>query len=84
MPERHVDLGAVIGQDGRRIVGGAERPAVVDPVDDQKVAPLAGQLGPAQFEGGRGRVAGLGGEADDHRTTVGAPSIRPGRGGCPG
>ena len=58
-----------------RIVGAAlvlaEGRGRPDLVDDQQVAALAGQLGPAERQHVAGVVAGLGGEADQHLT--GAP-----------
>src|SRR5690606_5592290 len=55
---RHRSAAAPGGQDDRLVVVGAEGEAVADLVDDEQVAALAGELGPA----GRQHVVGLGGE----------------------
>ncbi len=67
----YVDRGAVCAEDHRLVVGAAEDRSPADVVDDEQVAALAGQLGAGQVEDRPGRVAGLGGEADDHRAGSG-------------
>jgi hypothetical protein len=67
---RHRHLAAVGGQDDRLGVLASEDLALADVVDDEQLAALALELG-ATVAGDAGvLVAGLGGEADDERTSV--------------
>ena len=70
-------------EDHGLVVGAAEHRSPADVVDDQQVAPLAGQLGAGVVEHRAGVVAGLGGEPDDDRCRDGAGRGRSRR-GCRG
>ena len=73
---RNGRAGAVGAEQDRLGVVAAEHLAGADVVDDQQVAALAGQLGPAVVEHVGLVVAGLGGEAHDHRASAAAPRCR--------
>src|SRR3954447_14013700 len=69
---RHLGGRAVGAEDHGLVVRAAEHRSPADVVDDQQVAALARQLGAGQVENGGAPVAGLGREAHDDRTRVGA------------
>lgn len=70
--ERHlVDRAVGTEQDGLVVVG-SEHLAGPHVVDDEEVAPLAGQLGPGVLDDRRVGVAGLSGEPDDDGRLAGA------------
>src|SRR5262245_33605795 len=62
---RYDCLPAVVGQDHGFVLERLEADAVTDLVDDEQVAPLAGQLRPPVFQNRPPIVARLGGEPDD-------------------
>src|SRR3954454_18140151 len=58
--ERHLGRAAVRAEHDRCVVRGVECTTLADLVDDEQVAPLGGELGPAVGQ----RIVGLGGETD--------------------